>query len=60
MALVKRGGLDDYEVRRAEGWHRHVTLALPAVVQATELDHPQHPKRVRGRTIWRPSNGRAA
>ena len=38
-------GLDDYEVRSAHGWYRHVTLALwalalLAVVRAADLDRP--------------------
>gem|GEM_PF-5508487 len=36
-------GLDDYEVRRAYGWYRHVTLALLAVVRAAA--RPAHPKK---------------
>lgn len=47
-------GLDDCEVRSAKGWHQHMTLALPAVVQATELDRPQHQKRVRGCAFKQP------
>ena len=38
-------GLDDYEVRSAVGWYRHVTLALwalalLAVVRAADLTRP--------------------
>ncbi|MFC8248573.1 hypothetical protein ACFUVZ_48285, partial [Streptomyces chartreusis] len=36
-------GLDDYQVRRYPGWHRHMTLAMAAhacltVLRARELD----------------------
>ncbi|MFD4588952.1 IS701 family transposase [Streptomyces sp. NPDC058434] len=36
-------GLDDYQVRRYDGWHRHITLAMAAhacltVLRARELD----------------------
>lgn len=36
-------GLDDYQVRRYDGWHRHITLAVAAhacltVLRARELD----------------------
>lgn len=36
-------GLDDYQVRRCPGWHRHMTLAMAAhacltVLRARELD----------------------
>lgn len=36
-------GLDDYQVRRYPGWHRHMTLAMTAhacltVLRARELD----------------------
>ncbi|MFG3260590.1 IS701 family transposase [Streptomyces sp. NPDC048172] len=36
-------GLDDYQVRRYDGWHRHITLAMAAhayltVTRAAELD----------------------
>ena len=43
-------GLDDYEVRSAVGWYRHVTLALwalalLAVVRAADLARPDPQKR---------------
>jgi len=36
-------GLDDYQVRRCPGWHRHMTLAIAAhacltVLRARQLD----------------------
>ncbi|GAA3902573.1 hypothetical protein GCM10022207_84550 [Streptomyces lannensis] len=36
-------GLDDYQVRRYDGWHQHMTLAMSAhacltVLRARELD----------------------
>ena len=42
-------GLDNYEVRSATGWYRHVTLVLwaltlRAVMRATDLDR-SHPHR---------------
>ena len=48
-AARQETGLDDYEVRSAHGWYRHVTLtlwalALLAVVRATDRDRP-HPKK---------------
>ena len=49
-------GLDDYEVRSAHGWYRHVTpglwtLALLAVVRAADLDRPPPQKN----SLTRPS-----
>ena len=43
-------GLDDYEVRSAHGWYRHVTLAmwalaLLAVMRSVDLDPPPAPKK---------------
>ena len=48
-AARQETGLDDYEVRSAHGWHRHVTLALwalalLAVVRAAGLE-PPHPQK---------------
>ena len=48
-AAKQETGLDDYEVRSAVGWYRHVTLALwalalLAVVQAADLTRPAPPK----------------
>ncbi len=48
-AAKQETGLDDYEVRSAHGWYRHVTLALLAVVRAAELDRP-HPQKKSPRT----------
>ena len=36
-AAKQEAGLDEYEVRSATGWYRHITLALLAVLQATTL-----------------------
>ena len=49
-AAKQETGLDDYEVRSAVGWYRHVTLALWAlalltVVQAADLARPAPPKK---------------
>ena len=41
-------GLDDYEVRSAHGWYRHVTLALLAVVWAADLARPAPQKKSPG------------
>ena len=43
-------GLDEYEVRRATGWHRHITLALwamalLAVIRATTLPTQPPPQK---------------
>ena len=60
--MAKQGtGLDDYEVRSAHGWYRHVTLALwalalLAVVRAADLARPAPQKRVRNPAAWRPSS----
>ncbi len=40
-------GLDDYQVRRCPGWHRHMTLAMAAhacltVLRARELGADEH------------------
>ena len=64
-AAKQETGLDDYEVRSAHGWDRHVTLALWAlalltVVRAADLARPDPKKRVWKRTDWRPSDRRAA
>jgi len=53
-AAKQETGLDDYEVRNAYGWYRHVTLApwalaLLAVVRAADLARPDPQKRVRDR-----------
>ena len=58
-AAKQETGLDDYEVRSAHGWYRHVTLALLAVVRAADRARPDPQKSVRTRTVWRPSSGRA-
>ena len=49
-AAKQETGLDDYEVRSAHGWYRHVTLALwalalLAVMCAADLDRPPPPKK---------------
>ena len=49
-AAKQETGLDDYEVRSAHGWYRHVTLALwalalLAVVRAAALDRPDPQKK---------------
>ena len=49
-AAKQETGLDDYEVRSAHGWYRHVTLALwalalLAVVRAVDRDRPHSPKK---------------
>ncbi len=43
LELRQECGLDDSQVRRYPGWHRHMTLAMPAhacltVLRARELD----------------------
>ena len=40
-------GLDEYEVRNARGWDRHMILALLSVVQAASLPPPDPKKRLR-------------
>ena len=40
-------GLDEYEVRNARGWDRHMILALLSVVRAASLP-PPNPKKARG------------
>ena len=64
-AAKQETGLDSCEVRSAHGWCRHVTLvlwvlALLVVVRAADRARPDPQKRVRTRTAWRPSAGRAA
>ena len=59
-AAKQEVGLDDYEVRSADDWYRHVTLALLAVVRAADLPRPDPKKRERHRAARRPSGGRAA
>jgi len=49
-AAKQETGLDDYEVRSAHGWYRHVTLALwalalLAVVRAADLARPDSQKK---------------
>ena len=66
-AAKQETGLDDYEVRSAHGWHRHVTLAmwalaLLAVVRAAELEPPDPQKKSPGThslTAFRRSRGLA-
>ena len=63
-AAKQEMGLDNYEVRSAHGWYRHVTLALwilvlLAMVRAVDLARPA-PQKVRDRRVWPPSAGRAA
>ena len=66
-AARQETGLDDYEVRSAEGWCRHVTLAmwalaLLAIVRAADLERP-HPQKkspgTHGLTAFRRSRGLA-
>ena len=52
-AARQEAGLDEYEVRSATGWHRHVTLALWAlalldVLRATTLPEAALPFKKRG------------
>ena len=52
-AAKQEVGLDDYEVRSAHGWYRHVTLALwalalLAVVRAADLARPDPQKKSPG------------
>ena len=52
-AAKQETGLDDYEVRSAHGWYRHVTLALwalalLAVVRAADLARPDPQKKSPG------------
>ena len=42
-AAKQEAGLDEYEVRSATGWYRHVTLALLAVLRATTLPEAAPP-----------------
>ena len=51
-AAKQKTGLDDYEMRSAVGWYRHITLALwalalLAVVRAADLARPDPKNRVR-------------
>ena len=50
-------GLDEYEVRNARGWDRHMILALLSVVWAASLSLPDPKKSPRGRAAWRISGG---
>ena len=64
-AAKQETGLDDYEVRSAHGWYRHVTLVmwaltLLAAVRAADLARPDSPKSIRDRPAWPLSSGRAA
>ncbi len=34
-------GLDQYEVRRWDGWYRHITLAMPAHACLTVIRHQE-------------------
>ena len=57
-------GLDEYEVRSATGWYRHMTLALwalalLAVLRATTLPDAVPPVKKNPAAAWRPSNGPA-
>ena len=57
-------GLDEYEVRNATGWYRHVTLALwdlalLAVLRATTLSDAVPPAKKSPRAVGQPSNGPA-
>ena len=66
-AAKQETGLDDYEVRSAHGWYRHVTLALwalalLAVVRAAALDRPAPQKkspRTHSLTAFKRSRGLA-
>ncbi len=42
-------GLDEYEVRNAQGWDRHMILTLLSVVRAACLPPPPPQKRPRDR-----------
>ena len=57
-------GLDEYEVRSATGWYRHITLALwalalLAVLRATTLPDATPPVKKSSAAAWRPSGGPA-
>ena len=54
-AAKQEAGLDEYEVRSATGWYRHVTLALLAVLRATTLPDAAAPVKTPA-AAWRPSN----
>ena len=41
-------GLDEYEVRNARGWDRHMILALFSVVRAASLPPPDPQKEAVG------------
>ena len=51
--------LDDYEGRSGQGWHRHATLTLLAVVRAAELNRapPKKSPRTPGLPAFKRSRG---
>ena len=60
----QEAGLDEYEVRSATGWYRHMTLALWALdllvmLRATTLPDATPPGKKSLAAAWRPSNGPA-
>ena len=56
----QEAGLDEYEVRSATGWYRHMTLALLVVRRATTLPDAAPVKKAQGLAAFRRSHGLAS
>src|SRR5258706_71491 len=59
FGVAKGGmGLDQYEVRRGEGWSRHMTLALFALAYLAVLRAPPHAQQASQQTPASPRHRR--